>query len=119
MPGDPAGKPGHVELLDRSTNRRVPADYSGSAGRLHRAWDQLHSPVEKTQTLMPGAHTGSGAEDSGHNFEDQTGQRDALERPSTGRKVGGVAHDGTARLAALRHPTPACREVQDFQGSEV
>ena len=33
MRGDPAGKPGRVELLDRATNRLVPTDHSGSAGR--------------------------------------------------------------------------------------
>src|SRR5208337_1122284 len=53
------------------------------------------------------------------NLEDQTGQRHPLERPRTGRQVGGVAHDGTARLAALRDPAPPGREVQDFQGPEV
>src|SRR5271157_3018980 len=72
VPGDSAGEPRRVELLDRATNRLVPTDHSGSTGRLHRAWDRGHLQVEETPAFTPGAHRGSGAEDSGHNLEDQT-----------------------------------------------
>jgi hypothetical protein len=98
------GKPGRVELLDRATGLSRPTILAARVaftvgsrefenGKKRKCSRRALTPEVEQKILDTALNT-------------RPAHADAVQRPSTGRKVGCVAHDGTARLAALRHPTP-------------
>jgi len=90
---------GLVEQLDRPANRFVAANGIGGAGCIRQTGYCWNLRTAKAEAVAPGTDAGTGAADSGHNPENQTRGRDALERARAGFKAGHFPHDGAASLA--------------------